>query len=82
MLSGMTMSDQVVDRIERALKRIERAAASNADGRARLQRRNTTLRTRIESAIGDLDALIALETESALPPEDDADADPGKEAQG
>ncbi len=57
------MSDLVSDRIERALKRIEVAAASQALVRTRLEARNEALRARIESAIGELDALIAIERE-------------------
>ncbi|RSV34219.1 hypothetical protein CA233_21230 [Sphingomonas sp. ABOLD] len=63
MLSGTTMSDPVADRIERALKRIEVAAAAQTQARARLETRNATLRARIESALVDLDALIARERE-------------------
>jgi tRNA threonylcarbamoyladenosine modification (KEOPS) complex Pcc1 subunit len=67
------MSDQVADRIERALKRIEVAAASQARSRAGLARRNEMLRMRIESAIADLDVLIARETENEIPMADDAE---------
>lgn len=63
MLSGKTMSDPVADRIERALKRIDVAAAAQTRARARLETRNATLRARIESALVDLDALIARERE-------------------
>ncbi len=63
MLSGTTMSDPVADRIERALKRIEVAAAAQTQARARLETRNATLRARIESALVDLDALIVRERE-------------------
>jgi hypothetical protein len=73
MLSGATMSDLVADRIERALKRIEAAAASQAHAKARLERRNETLRGRIESAIGELDVLIERENENALPVAGDAE---------
>ncbi len=84
MLSGFIMSDQVVDRIERALKRIERAAAAGAEARARLENRNRALRARIESAIADLDMMIAQEAENAVSgDESDAlDADMDGEAQG
>ncbi|SFK10865.1 hypothetical protein SAMN03159338_3240 [Sphingomonas sp. NFR04] len=57
------MSDLVADRIERALKRIEVAAAAQSQVRTKLETRNATLRTRIESALVDLDALIARERE-------------------
>lgn len=63
MLSGRIMSDLVADRIERALKRIEVAAAAQSQVRTKLETRNATLRTRIESALVDLDALIARERE-------------------
>lgn len=84
MLSGIIMSDQVVDRIARALERIERAAAAGAEARARLERRNAMLRSRIESAIDDLDALIAQEAETVPPVDDIDDLDPesDREAQG
>ncbi len=75
MLSGWIMSDLVADRIERALQRIETAAQAKAFATARLERRNALLRGRIESAIADLDALIAREAENAQPePADDEDA--------
>lgn len=80
MLSDTIMSDQVVDRIARALERIERAAAAGAEARARLERRNGALRARIESAIADLDALIADEAANAASPE--LDEELGEEAQG
>lgn len=63
MLSGRIMSDLVADRIERALKRIEVAAAAQSQARAQLETRNAMLRARIESALVDLDALIARERE-------------------
>ncbi|NLS29108.1 hypothetical protein S2M10_41280 [Sphingomonas sp. S2M10] len=78
MLSGIIMSDQVADRIERALKRIEVAAASQALVRTRLEARNEALRARIESAIVDLDALIAGEREA----EADAASAGGEEDEG
>ncbi|WP_294331137.1 hypothetical protein [uncultured Sphingomonas sp.] len=74
------MSDQVVDRIARALERIERAATAGAEARVRLERRNHMLRTRIESAIADLDAMIADEAVTAAPDGDDTELD--EEAQG
>lgn len=67
MLSGWRMSEQIADRIERALQRIETAARATAFATARLERRNALLRGRIESAIVDLDALIAREAEGAAP---------------
>lgn len=74
MLSGRIMSDPVADRIERALKRIEVAAAVQAQARARLEARNATLRARIESALVDLDALIGRERalEAQLAGDEDA----------
>ncbi len=68
------MSDPVADRIERALKRIEVAAAVQAQARARLEARNATLRARIESALVDLDALIGRERalEAQLAGDEDA----------
>lgn len=84
MLSGFPMSDQVVDRIARALERIERAATAGTEARVRLERRNGTLRTRIESAIADLDAMIADEAATAVPDGDgtELDEERDEEAQG
>jgi len=50
------------DRIEQALARIETAAAARAYATARLARRHSKLRTRIEEAVTSLDALIARES--------------------
>lgn len=55
------MSDQIADRIERALTRIEHAAARRAGETAHLARRHARLRDRVETAIAELDALIAQE---------------------
>lgn len=84
MLSGIPMSDQQVDRIARALERIERAAAAGAEARARLDRRNGALRARIETAIADLDRMIAQEAESASATETDTamDMEADEEARG
>ncbi|MEI9849952.1 MAG: hypothetical protein WDN24_02660 [Sphingomonas sp.] len=56
------MADTSSDRIERALARIEAAAAARAFASERLARRHAQLRTRIEEAVTSLDALIARET--------------------
>lgn len=57
------MSDQgpeiASDRIERALARIEAAAAVVSRDRARLDDRHTALRAQIGAAIAQLDSLIA-----------------------
>jgi len=59
------MADTPNDRIERALARIEAAAASRAYNVERLTRRHALLRERIEDAVASIDALIAREqTES------------------
>lgn len=47
-----------LDRIERAIARIEAAAAKRAFDADALQRRHATLRERVEQAIEALDALI------------------------
>ncbi|OAN57368.1 hypothetical protein A7X12_07280 [Sphingomonas sp. TDK1] len=73
MLSDETMSDLVADRIERALKRIEVAAATQAHAHNRLEERNALLRSRIESAIFELDALIAQERDAEHEPEPTGD---------
>ncbi len=49
---------QALDRIERALARIEAAAAKRAFDADALQRRHTKLRERVEDAIDALDSLI------------------------
>lgn len=54
-----------VARIERALQRIEAAAAARAFDNEQLARRNRVLRTRIEEAIASLDSLIAQELPDA-----------------
>jgi hypothetical protein len=55
------MADIVSNRIEKALERIEAAAASRAFAHARLARRHARLRDRIEDAVQSLDILIARE---------------------
>ncbi len=75
------MSDPVADRIERALNRIEVAATAQTQTRARLETRNATLRARIESALVELDALIARERELEAQLAGD-DADTAEEEQG
>ncbi len=52
------------DRIEQALARIETAAAARAYATARLARRHSKLRNRIEEAVASLDVLIARESQS------------------
>ena len=47
-----------LDRIERAIARIEAAAAKRAFDADALQRRHATLREKVEDAIEALDALI------------------------
>ncbi|MDT8757856.1 hypothetical protein MZO42_04030 [Sphingomonas psychrotolerans] len=59
------MSVSPEDRIEQALARIETAAAARAYATARLARRHSKLRSRIEEAVASLDVLIARETSSA-----------------
>jgi hypothetical protein len=56
------MAESPEDRIEKALARIETAAAARAYATARLSRRHAKLRARIEEAVGSLDALIARES--------------------
>lgn len=48
-----------IDRIERALARIEAAAARRAFDAERMERRHAALRARVEDAVAALDALIA-----------------------
>jgi hypothetical protein len=55
------MADNVSDRIERALARIEAASRARAFATERLAQRHTVLRERIEAAVTSLDALIARE---------------------
>ncbi len=50
-----------LDRIERALTRIEAAAARRAFDAERLEHRHAALRGRVEEAIAALDALIERE---------------------
>ncbi len=52
-----------LDRIERALTRIEAAAKRRAFDAERLEHRHTALRGRVEEAIVALDAVIAQEGE-------------------
>lgn len=60
-LSLFLMAGSSSDRIEKALARIEAAAAARAFTTAKLVRRHTLLRERIEDAVTSLDALIARE---------------------
>ena len=62
-LSAMAASPvpAALDRIERALARIEAAAAARDTARLALQRRHETLRTRMGEAIAAIDALIERE---------------------
>lgn len=55
------MADAAQDRIEKALARIEAAAAARAYSVERLAHRHTALREKIEDAVASLDALIARE---------------------
>lgn len=55
------MADAPPDRIEKALARIEAAAAARAYSVERLSRRHAVLREKIEDAVASLDALIARE---------------------
>jgi hypothetical protein len=57
----IVMADTATDRIERALARIEAAAAARAWSVERLAHRHTALREKIEDAVASLDALIARE---------------------
>lgn len=52
------MAETPTDRIERALARIEAAAAARAYSSARLAQRHAALRERIQDAVTSLDALI------------------------
>ncbi|MDP5278373.1 hypothetical protein Q9Q95_05510 [Sphingomonas sp. DG1-23] len=58
------MAPSPEDRIEQALARIETAAAARAYATARLARRHSKLRARIEEAVASLDVLIARESQS------------------
>jgi hypothetical protein len=49
------------ERIESALARIEAAAAAVTSADQRLKERHAALRTRVEEAVGALDAMIARE---------------------
>ena len=53
------MADTPTHRIERALARIETAAAARAYATERLSRRHALLRQRIEEAVDALDTLMA-----------------------
>ena len=57
----IVMADTATDRIERALARIEAAAAARAYSVERLTHRHAALREKIEDAVASLDALIARE---------------------
>ncbi len=56
-------STAALDRIDRALARIETAAAARDTNTAALVRRHETLRTRMAEAVSALDAVIARESE-------------------
>jgi hypothetical protein len=53
-----------LERIERALARIETAAARRAFDAERLERRHAAMRGRVEAAIAALDTLIAQESDA------------------
>jgi len=53
------------ERIERALVRIEKAAAARAYAQDQLARRHARLREKISEAVQSLDALIARESNNA-----------------
>jgi len=50
-----------IDRIERALTRIERAVRANRDANEALARRHATLKSRMAEALSALDEVIARE---------------------
>lgn len=54
----------VVERIEAALDRIERAAARHASESRTLSDRHAALRSRVGDAIGALDSMIAREADA------------------
>ena len=54
-------SHPAIERIERAVKRIEAAAHARAFAADRIARKHTALRERIEAAVTTLDQLIARE---------------------
>ncbi|MDF7773851.1 hypothetical protein P1X14_01210 [Sphingomonas sp. AOB5] len=58
------MAGSSSDRIEKALARIEAAAAARAFSSERIVRRHAALRKRIETAVASLDELIAREGRS------------------
>ena len=53
-----------IDRIDRALARIEAAATARTAANTALIRRHETLRTRMAEAVAALDAVIARESEA------------------
>lgn len=59
------MAAEPADRIEKALARIEKAAAARAYAIERLTQRHAVLRERIQDAVDSLDALIGREQGSA-----------------
>lgn len=68
------MSENPADRIERALARIEAAAAERAYATERLARRHAVLRDRVQDALAALDQLIAEDKQAAaLTPDEDDD---------
>jgi len=56
-------SQHALDRIESAIARIERAAASLSDDTARQKARHELLREAVSQSLGDLDALLAARPE-------------------
>ncbi|GAA4776726.1 hypothetical protein GCM10023219_25590 [Stakelama sediminis] len=54
-------SHPVIERIERAVARIEKAAAARAYSADRIARRHAALRERMEEAVQALDELLARE---------------------
>ncbi len=67
------MSENPADRIERALARIEAAAAERAYATERLARRHAVLRDRVQDALAALDHLIAEDRQAAAIASDEQD---------
>lgn len=61
----------VIDRIERALDRIEAASKRRADHGARMEQRHTALRKRMTEAVAAIDTILAAEATEADEPEGD-----------
>jgi hypothetical protein len=59
-----TTTSSTLDRIDRALERIEAAAAARTASNTALQKRHEKLRTRMAEAVAALDAVIARESEA------------------